>query len=94
MGVWNPTKPNKHPKLAVEVAPCHDAYNKIGLKTPTTTLEHNTTMVTATPDKGASMCLIGRCVTNRMGITRPKLKPTSKRLVSVNGGQIKTAQYS
>ena len=37
MGEWHPTKPDKHPKLAVEVALHQDAYNKICLKRPTTT---------------------------------------------------------
>ena len=46
-------------------------------------------MVTATLDTGASMCLIGRCMNNRMGITRPNLTPTTERLVGANRGQIK-----
>ena len=46
-------------------------------------------MVTAMPDTGASMCLIGRCMNNRMKITRPNLTPTTERLVGANGGQIK-----
>ena len=88
LGRWLPNKPNKHPKLAVEVSLCQDANNKKGLKAPTTPGEQHTTMVTAMPDTGASMCLVGRYVTMRMGIMRHDLPATTKKLVRANGGQI------
>ena len=68
MGRWLPNKPNKHPKLAVEVSLCQDANNKKGLKAPTTPGEQHTIMVTAMPDTGASMCLGDMCVTTRIRI--------------------------
>ena len=76
-------------QLAVGVALCHDAYNEIVLNAPNTAGEQQTMMVTIMPDTGASMCLFGRCVTMRMGITRHELAKTIKRLVGANGGQIK-----
>ena len=86
---WHPNKPDKHLKLAVEVALCHNNYHKISLKIPTTTGEYHTAMVTAVSDTGALMCLIGRCVTRQMGITSLNLTPTTKITLGANGGQIK-----
>ena len=81
MGRWHPTKPDKHPKLAVEVTLCHNAYGEIGFEAPNTEKEQHTTMVTAILDTGASMCLKGKCVTMRMGITRHDTVATTERLV-------------
>ena len=67
MGRWHPNKPDKQPKLAVEVTVCQNAYNKIGLKAPKAAGEQHTLMVTVMPDTGASMCFVGRCVTINMG---------------------------
>ena len=89
MGRWHPTKPNKHHKLAVQVTLRHNAYDKISLEAPNTAGDQHTTMVTAMPDTGASMCLVGRCLTMGMGITRHNLAATTERGVGVNGGRIK-----
>ena len=77
MGIWQKIKSNKHPKLAVLGALCHNALNKTGLKVPNRAREEQTTMFTAMPDTGVSMFLIGRCVTMPMGITKHHLAKTS-----------------
>ena len=45
-------------------------------------------MVTAMPDTGGPMCIIGKCVTTRMGISKHNLATTTERLVGANGAQI------
>ena len=87
MGRLHQTKPNKHPELALEVALCSNAYNEIGLKAPNAAGEQHTTMVTAMTDTGAAMCLVGRCVTIRRGISRHDLSATMKRLVGPTAGK-------
>ena len=82
------TKPDKHPKLAVEAALCHNAYNEFGLKAPNTAGETHTTTVTTMRDTGALICLVSRCKTMRMEIRRHNLAKTTKTLVGANGGQI------
>ena len=41
------------------------------------------------PDKGASICLVVRCVTMWMGITRHNLVKTTEKMVGADSGQIK-----
>ena len=57
---------------------CH----KIGLEAPNIAGEQNTMMITAMPDTGASMCLVGRCMTMWMAITRHNIAETTERLVA------------
>ena len=73
--MWHRTKPKKHPEL---VALSHNANDEISLKVPNKAGEKHTTMVTAMPDTGLSICLIDRCVTMQMGITRHDLAKTTK----------------
>ena len=79
MGMWHPNKPEKHPNLAVGVALCQDAYNEIGLEAPNTAMEQHTAMVIAMLDTGASICLVGRCMTIRLGMTRSNKKQSHHR---------------
>ena len=46
IGRWHLTQPDKHPKLVVEVALCHNVYNEIGLETLNTVGELHTMIVT------------------------------------------------
>ena len=89
MSRWQKTKPHKYPKLELEAALCHDTYGKICLKAQNKAGAKHTTEVAAMSDTGAPMCLIGRCVTMQMGITRHNHANTTEKLVGANGGKIK-----
>ena len=79
---------DKHLNLLAEVTLCNDAYDKIVNDVPNTAGEQHTTMVTAMLDTGASMCIVSRCMTMQMEVSRNKLETTTKRLVEANGAQI------
>ena len=75
---WHPTKHDKHSKLVVVEALCHNSCNKI----------YFYVLNAVHQCREASMCLVGRSVTIQIGISRHDLAATNKRLVGANGAQI------
>ena len=71
----------------VKAALCHDAYDEIRLRAPSKARGRHIKTVAAMPR--ASMCIIGRCMTTWIGITRPNLVKTTERLVGTIGRQVK-----
>ena len=59
MGRWHPTKPDKHPELAVEVTLCHDTYGKIGIEAPKAAGEKHKTMDIAKKQQESQEDLLG-----------------------------------
>ena len=72
---------------SLEVALCHDAYNKISIKAQSNAKEKQTTRVASMPR--TSLCIIIRCGTKLMGITTHNLVKTTTQLMEANGGHIK-----
>ena len=74
------TRHKKTFKIEAEVNLCHDAYDEIGFDAPNIAGEQHTTMVTAMPDTGASMCMVGKCVTTHQISPSNKNRPESMHL--------------
>ena len=85
---WQQIETEKYPKLMVEASLCDNAYDQTGLKAPSRARKGQTTKIATMPDTEPSMCLIGRCLSTRMGIMIQDLVKTTKKLIAANGEHI------
>ena len=72
-----------------EIAVWYNAYGLTGLKAPNTAREWHAPKFFANSDIKPLMCLISKCATTRMGITRHNLLSTKVTLMVANSSQIK-----
>ena len=59
------TRPDRHPAVAVGSAVSHATYSQLHAKAPKVAAKGKATKITAMPDTGALMCLMGRRWTSR-----------------------------
>ena len=83
-GKWARQKVEEHPELQVTLEPSEAGYRELGFRTPKTGRS-----ISAMPDTGAQMMVVGDSHLQALGISREELIPVGMKIKAANNGGMK-----